>query len=340
MQALVGPGIPAQTRTSGTSRSLTEVIESAGQVLHRTGRLGAVPSPTGFSPLDTHLGGGLRAGELAVVAGMQGLGKTTFTLQMARNVVAAGGSALYACFEHDEHALLERLLVLEAGLVARADAPTLTQVRRRLTEGTNLDLVALLADLPGMLDALERLMSYGSRMQLLRARGDTTSVAQLAVAVRELSPARPVLFVDYLQKVADDQGLDEETHVSRVARGLKDLALDLEVPVVAIAAMERQGADVRRMRLRHLKGSVTVAYEADVVLVLNAKDQIVARDHLMFGTDNLERFREQVVCSVEKNRSGETGVDMEFHKELAFGRFDARGALVAEHLVDDRVHVE
>ncbi len=331
--------VPSQRREGAHARSVTEVLDSASETIAATGRTTAAAAPTGFTPLDLHLTGGLRRGDLVVVAGAQGSGKTTFTLQMARNVVAGGGSAIYACYEHDDEALLERLLVLEAGLAAGADAPTLAQVRRRLSSGRNApDLLSAVADLPGMAAAVAALRSYGQRLQLLRARSDATSVRHLADAVRT-SDDHPVLFVDYLQKVASDVR-DEEARVSGLACGLKDLALDLEVPVVAIAAMATPATDVRRLRAAHLKGSVTLAYEADAILVLNDKHEIVARDHLMFGSGNLERFKPQVVCTIEKNRAGESGVDMEFRKQLAHSRFDPRGQLVAEQLVDGRIHTE
>ncbi len=328
----------ARADAAGISRprSVSDVIAEAGRVSNGFGR---APVPTGFTPLDLHLSGGLRPGELAVVAGVQGLGKTTFTLQMARNIVAAGGAALYACFEHDEQSLLERLLALEAGLHAGFDAPPLTQLRRRLLRNAGHDLESALSDLPGGDEALRALASYGDRLQLMRARGDRTTVAALTAAVTDV-PNRPVLFVDYLQKIADDDRFDEEARVARAACGLKDLALDLGVPVVAIASLERLGPDVRRARSRHLKGSVTLAYEADVILVLNAKHEIVARDHLVYGIGNLERYREQVVCSIEKNRAGHSDIDLEFTKRLDQSRLETDGALVSEHLVDDRIHME
>ena len=67
--------------------------------------------------LDKTIGGGLRAGELMLIGGAQGTGKTTMALQMARNV-ASGGQAnvLYICFEHEEQYLLNRLVALESAL--------------------------------------------------------------------------------------------------------------------------------------------------------------------------------------------------------------------------------
>src|SRR3954447_2330156 len=69
---------------------------------------------TGFSPLDRTISGGLKPGELLLVGGAQGLGKTTLTLQMARNMAHAGARVLYVCYEHDERFLLTRLLALES----------------------------------------------------------------------------------------------------------------------------------------------------------------------------------------------------------------------------------
>src|SRR5207248_7282683 len=60
------------------------------------------PAPTGFAMLDRTISGGLKPGELMLIGGAQGLGKTTLTLQMARNMAAAGANVLYVCYEHEE----------------------------------------------------------------------------------------------------------------------------------------------------------------------------------------------------------------------------------------------
>ncbi len=85
------------------------------------GRVGASIWPTGFDPLDGHLGGGLRGGELTLLGGPQGLGKTTMALQLVRNTVAASRSAVVFSYEHEARTLLERLIALEAACVAGRD---------------------------------------------------------------------------------------------------------------------------------------------------------------------------------------------------------------------------
>jgi replicative DNA helicase len=77
-----------------------------------------------------------------------------------------------------------------------------------------------------------------------------------------------------------------------------------------------------------------------VVLVLNDKYDVVARHHLVYDLGNAERYRDWVVLSIEKSRSGRDHVDLEFRKHFAHSCFDPSGQLVAEQLVDERVHLD
>jgi len=103
--------------TGGGSMSPRTAIDVLNDVRTKvaTGELADYePVPLGLAPLDRMLGGGLRPGELMLIGGAQGTGKTTMALQMARNI-ASGGQAnvLYICFEHDELYLLNRLIAME-----------------------------------------------------------------------------------------------------------------------------------------------------------------------------------------------------------------------------------
>src|SRR5207244_302448 len=70
-----------------------------------------------LTPLDRLLGGGLRPGELMLIGGAQGTGKTTMALQMARNIAASGQAyVLYVNFEHDDADMLNRLIAMESVL--------------------------------------------------------------------------------------------------------------------------------------------------------------------------------------------------------------------------------
>ena len=94
------------------------------------------------------------------------------------------------------------------------------------------------------------------------------------------------------------------------------------------------------MRTHHLRGSSALAYEADVILVLSNKFDVVARHHLTYDLGNAERFRQWAVLSVEKNRFGRDGVDLEYRKRFEQGRFEAEGREVTEQLIDDRIFTE
>jgi replicative DNA helicase len=325
------------------TRTLLEVLEDADEVLSAGRAAAATTWPTGFTPLDDVLGGGLRAGELTLVGGAQGLGKTTFALQIARNVAAAGGSALYLCYEHREQDVLERLLGMELGLHGGTEALTLTEVRRAcaLDGRSSGGLLERLGREPTGVEALQSLSAYAPRLHVSTVTGTRTGLDEVGELVRSMArDERPLVVVDYLQKVrvpGDHAGEDERVTV--VVEGLKDLALQTDLPVLAIVASDKPGLD-GRTRLHHLRGSTALAYEADVALLLNDKFSIVARHHLMYGTTNAEHYKQWVVCSVEKNRAGRDDVDVEFRKLLSHGHFDPVGQPVTEQLLDDRIHVE
>ena len=81
--------------------------------------------------------------------------------------------------------------------------------------------------------------------------------------------------------------------------------MELECPVLAITAADRDGLGAgHRMRTRDLRGSSALAYEADVVLILSSKENIVSREHLIYDLGAVKVFRRWTVVSVEKNRFG------------------------------------
>ena len=325
------------------SRTLLEVLEDADGALASDRSCSAQTWPTGFTPLDDVLGGGLRAGELTLLGGAQGLGKTTFALQVARQVAASGGSSLYLCYEHREQDLLERLVAMELGLHSGAEAPTLAQVRRLFASGSSWygGLLERLSSDPAGVTALQTMTSYAPRLHLATVAGSRTGIDDVRDLVRKAAADTPLVVVDYLQKirVPGDQMLEDD-RVTVVVEALKDLALETDVPILAIVAADKAGIDGGRTRLRHLRGSTALAYEADVALLLNDKFAVVARHHLMYGTTNAELYKQWAVCSVEKNRSGRGDVDLEFRKRLDHGHYDPLGGYVAEQLLDDRIHVE
>lgn len=301
--------------------------------------------PTGFGGLDPVIGGGLRSGALVLVAGPQGLGKTTFALQMCRNVVRSGRPVVYFSFEHDAEDLTEKLVAMEAGEIDESNQARLTAVREAFDATDGGALEERIDPIPGGLQAISRVRKYAELLFVHRSTGSRTSLDVIRQAVddaHQATGATPMVVVDYLQKVLVPDGPAEEAErTTTVVEGLKDLAIDLSAPVLAIVAADKLALESgKRMRIHHLRGSSALAYEADVVLVLNSKFDIVARHHLTYNLGNAERFREWAVVSVEKNRFGRDGVELEFQKRFDQGRFEAEGRAVNEQLLDERVFVE
>lgn len=319
-------------------RTVAAILAEAETSVRRGSAYAARTWPTGFSPLDSHLAGGLRAGELTLVSGPQGQGKTTFVLQVARNVAHAGGRVLYVSYEHPDDDVLARLLAMEAGLVAGASAFRLSDLRQVLAsdEMSADGLAGALDRLGDGASATAALADYGSRLTVIGASGQPLTVDDL-VGLVLAEPEPTVVFVDYLQKVGTQaEHADEAAQVTEVATRLKDLALRSGAPVVAIAAADTAGIASGRVRLHHLRGSSALAYEADVALMLNNKYESVAQHHLAFSTTNVEKFQEYVVCSIEKNRGGRDRIDLEFRTHFDRGHFDPVGGVVVEKLIDDR----
>lgn len=325
-----------QTRALGVDAVLDALDASlrAGEATDLT------PVPTGFGILDETVGGGLHPGDLMVLGGPPGVGKTIASLQMARHVSMTGGRALFVCYEHEESVLATRLLALETA--NDGDDSSLTRVPSMLLEGARArqGLEEAVAAVPAVGAALQRLRTYADRLTLVRASGAHTGLPEIEALVRDMgtSDSPPVVLVDYLQKIpVHPEPPTEAEKVTRTVEALKDLALLHHLPVVLISAVGRSGLEEPRVRLHHLRGSSAVAFEADVVIMLNDKHRAVSKVHLSYDSVGAQRFRDWVVWSIEKNRGGPTLVDMEFQKDFAHFRFDPEGGFVSERLADDRV---
>lgn len=338
-------GLVRETRRPRPVRAVLEDLDRA----LRDGEIAASHSvPTGFEALDRVISGGLGRGELVLIGGAQGVGKTTMALQIARNLAADGARVLYVCYEHNERYLLNRLLTMESHWAASKDIDEGIRLRAvdAAIEETSRDpsasLSALIERTPALGLAEQRVARYADRLLLLRgsaAYTDLASVAAELVALRDAHPDTPlILFVDYLQKMpVFPDTLPEVERVTRVVEGLKDLALSLTIPVVAIVAADSEGIKAPRLRLHHLRGGSAILYEADVIAILNEKHRIVTKNSLTFNPHLAEAFHLWIVCSIEKNRGGRQLVDLEFRKRFEFACFEPDGRPVAEMLIDERI---
>jgi replicative DNA helicase len=304
-------------RANRSARSVLSGLVDGG---HRpAGRTTA----TGFVPLDHVLGGGLHAGELLVLAGKPGVGKTTAALQWARRAALQSATVIYASVEHDDITLLTRLLgfeLAEAAMVAGlTDSARLDELRGRVRDVVtgSLGLGDVLVSDPLLAEAANRLEQYSDRLVLVAASRRELDRDSLIDLVADYPADRHVVLVDHLQR-------------STKLASLKRMALNLGVSVVVVAPADQAGLRSRRMHLHHLGGSAAMASEADAIVVMNDKRDIVdtgaGRRHPSRSVD----YERRVVFSVEKNRNGVVGIDLEFARDFENFRFNPAGQMSSD----------
>lgn len=274
-----GPGLATSDRIVG------DVVEELTQRVMNPGeRLGY---STGLENLDYYLTG-LRPSRLYVVAARPGVGKTAVALRIARAVAEAGGGVLFASLEMARNELLER------GLADVAAVPYEGILTGRLSEEEQRAVYVaadVWAGLPVGVDdtpAMTLAALYGQARRWSHPSG-----APLGCVV-----------VDYLQllgaPVGTGRNATRENVVSENARGLKNLAKALGVPVIALAQLNRESEKRTdaRPKMSDLRESGEIEQAADVIALL---DRAEVRD-----PDNPEtKGRMEVI--VAKQRAGRTG---------------------------------
>jgi len=316
----------------GVSSLLEKIVDG------ETTGLGIAPVPTGFHPLDMTFDGGFLPGELVLLGGQPAVGKTLSALQWARNMARTPRPVVFACFEHDEHSLLGRLISQELALIG-PDLDSTTQLHAR-NQIRNLmlglaDLNQLVETQPIVRQALESLYESAPEFHLVRASSHwTTPDALTKLVVDHLRPGG-VLFVDYLQKIPIPGASGLPERVFRATEELKELATTYHITVVALASADSVGIGADRLRMDHLRGSDALAHESDVAMILNEKSTATSPNHLEFDITQLQKAKSHVVLSIEKNRRGQSNVHLEFRKDFANYRLDPAGGFVAETLRGD-----
>lgn len=212
--------------------------------------------PTGLTDLDEALGGGMRPGELVVVAGRPATGKSILGVQALLAVARSGRTAVLYSLEMDRRRDLNpRLMANLAGVNLRA-------IREKKL--TDADWAKLSAAAP----------EFASLPILWSDRPDRTPsvISQRIGALKRQHPDLGVVVVDYLQLVTPDSTKgNRQEDVASMTRSLKLAAKRHGVPIVLLAQLNRgsEKREGRRPELTDLRESGAIEQDADIVLLLH-----------------------------------------------------------------------
>lgn len=274
----------AEMGVTGDTKTLQEAIHEAYDRIDarsERGHLEYSGIPTGYLDLD-ELTAGFQNSELVIVAARPSVGKTSFALNILRHVVVEEKMpALFVSLEQARIEIAERLLCCQA----RVDS-------HRLRTG----------HLPH--DDMQKLMEGGDILRQGKLFIDDTpgqSMLRIAANARRLKLRHNIRLVaiDYLQLIdPDNRRESRQEQVSGISRRLKFLARELQIPVIALAQVNRSSEDRQdhRPRLSDLRESGAIEQDADTVLMLHRPELHEPGQH-----------QGVVEVIVAKQRNGPTG---------------------------------
>jgi replicative DNA helicase len=317
-------------RYDGGFESFTDAVKTAVDMANaaymRDGHLSGIA--TGFRDLDRRMGG-LQPSDLIIVAGRPGMGKSSLATNIAFHIAnayepaqqadgsfkaASGGVVGLFSLEMSSEQLATRIIS------EQTEIPSSKIRRGEITE----------AD-------FEKLVACSQMMQKLPLYIDQTggiSIAQLAARARRLKRQRglDVIVIDYIQLMTGTSRRASENRVQEITEittGLKALAKELNVPVIALSQLSRQveSRDDKRPQLSDLRESGSIEQDADVVLFVFREEYYLKNKEPKPGTDeylkwegDMTEARGKAEVIIAKQRHGPTGtVPMGFQGE--FTRF-------------------
>ena len=267
--------------------------------------------PTGFDKLN-EVTSGFQKSELIIIAGRPSMGKTAFAMNIAEHMAADADPPVPVAFFSLEMAarqLAERFLSSRAGVSGH-------KLRRRMLQDSDFAELSL---------AVGKL----SEAPLYIDDSPSLNVMQLRARARRMHQQHQVraIFIDYLQLISptsNDSRVSREQQVSEISRGLKALARELEVPVIALSQLNRgaENRDDNRPRLSDLRESGALEQDADVVILLHRPEYYCQRqmqEELASGqlSDDMEKIRGLAEAIVAKQRNGPVGtVDLHFASDI------------------------
>ncbi len=273
--------------TGSVFRAKELVADNLKKILSKEGPPSGLQ--TGFSDIDELQG--FRPGDMVVLAARPSMGKTAFALNLIERVVLSGKAVLLFSLEMPAEQIVMRMLSCHAKV--RHDA-----MRRGKLDANNTKRVIYSADQLG-------------NAPLFVDHSSQPSLAEIRAKARRLKRESnlSMVVVDYLQLLtANAESRQQE--ISLISRNLKAMARDLNIPVLALAQLNRKAEDRtgHRPMLSDLRESGAIEQDADMVMLLY-REEYYDRDN-----DDVKGLADIIVA---KNRNGPTGdIQMRFANEL------------------------
>ena len=272
-----------------------ELYEELERNANRDGGLDGVP--TGFSELDAKLNG-LRAGQMIIIAARPGGGKSTLAMDICRScAVHNNKAAAYFSLEMNRTELSMRLLAAESRVF-------LDRMIKGELETRDWQEIA-------------RTLDKISQAPLIVDDSPNMTMGEIRAKSRRMKQQFDIqlIVIDYLQLLTSGGKSVEsrQQEVSEFSRSIKLLAKELEIPIVAVAQLNRDSE--KRPQVADLRESGSLEQDADVVLLIHRED--------MFNENTEKQGMADII--IGKQRSGPTGI-----VELAFQGHFSRFAEVAD----------
>lgn len=276
-------GINVHDNAAPLSQIMGELYEGLGEMAASGDTMFGVK--TGYRGIDEALQG-LRPGQMVVIGARPGVGKTSFALNLCINMAKEGTSVVFFSLEMSKIEIAQRLLSATAGI-------PLSDIRGARIQDNQW---------PTLLEATALLSSYD--VQIDDTAG--TTITEVRAKARRLlhDKKNGVVILDYLQLVSPPPGRNRAdsraTEVSEMSRGLKVMAKDLGVPVVALSQLNRtvEGRTGKRPQLSDLRESGAIEQDADIVILLDrstSQEEAERQDRPSWGVTQF---------IIAKNRSG------------------------------------
>ncbi len=292
-------------------RLLTEAFERIDELHKQSGKLRGLP--TGFTDLDNLLAG-LQKSDLIILASRPSVGKTSLALDIARQAAIKSKSPVgMFSLEMSKEQLVDRMLCAQANV-------SLWRMRTgRLSDREEDNDFARIGEAMGQL----------SEAPIFIDDSSSSTVMEIRTKARRLQMEKKLglLIIDYLQLMEgrDRYGDNRVQEVAEITRGLKGVARELNIPVLALSQLSRAVEQTRPAipKLAHLRDSGSIEQDADVVMFIYRKavDRGYNRDELQEGDRNKAEIH------VAKHRNGPTGrVDLYFDEDyVSFRNIEKTG---------------